>query len=54
MINALLYRESFREIGDSVPNATYAYAVICFMPVVNILALIYGIISHVYEIFRKN
>lgn len=54
MINSLLYREPFREIEDSVPSATYAYAIICFMPVINILALIYGIISYVYEIFRKN
>lgn len=54
MINSLLYREQFREIEDSVPDATYAYAIICFMPVINILALIYGIISYVCEIFRKN
>ena len=53
MLNFLLFREDFEEIID-VPDAYYAYAIICFMPVVNLLAFLFYIITYVCKIFRKN
>ena len=53
MLNFLLFREDFEEVMD-IPDAYYAYAIICFMPVVNLLAFLFYIITYVCKIFRKN
>lgn len=53
MLNLLLFREDFEEMTD-IPDAYYGYAIICFMPVVNLLALLFYIITYVCKIFRKD
>jgi hypothetical protein len=53
MLNFLLFREDFEEVMD-VPDAYYAYAIICFMPVVNLLAFLFYIITYVCKIFRQD
>lgn len=55
ILNIILFRDvydSLKEIRGS--DAYYAYAILCFMPVVNLLMLLYLIIHYVLEIFRKN
>lgn len=55
ILNAILFRDmydSLKEIGES--NACYAYAILCFMPIVNLLVFLYLTTHYVLEIFRKD
>lgn len=53
MLNSLLFRGDFEEMID-IPDVYYGYAIICFMPIVNLLAFLFYIITYVCKIFRKN
>ena len=53
MLNFLLFKEDFEEMAD-IPDAYYRYAIICFMPVVNLAALLFYIIIYVCKIFRQD
>ena len=55
ILNTILFRDmydSLKEISGS--DACYAYAILCFMPVINLLVFLYLAIHYVLEIFRKD
>jgi len=57
ILNTILFKDTFdeyRKITSDESSIYYAYAVLCFMPVVNLLTLFYLISVYVYEIFRKD
>lgn len=54
IITTVLFKNFFIAINHVVDDAYYGYAIICYVPVVNLLALLLYIISYVCEILRKN
>ena len=55
ILNTILFRDmydSLKEISES--DAYYAYAILCFMPVINLLVFLYLTTHYVLEIFRKD
>lgn len=55
ILDLLLYKKTYDEykITKNDPNIMIVYLIICFMPVMNILSLIYAIID-VCQFFKKD
>lgn len=55
ILNTILFRDmydSLKEISES--DACFAYAILCFMPVINLLVFLYLVTHYVLKIFRKD
>lgn len=56
ILNTILFRDMYDSLREMVSesDAYYSYAILCFLPVVNLLVCIYLIICYVREILRKD
>ena len=55
VLNVIMAKQAFKDLleDDSI-NPYYAQALLCVMPIVNLITFIWFILFYVHEIFRKN
>ena len=56
IFNLIAFKDTFNSLKTVVTrtDAIVAYSIICFMPMINLWASIYIIVTYVYEILRKD